>query len=286
VNDEALDLAFRTGLPFVGLRDHEHDPDLDLVVPPDAARFARVIPLTAADDHVRLAVAEPEPDLAALTPFLEGRRIELAIAPRDELDEVLGPPPPAAPEPESPPLEPAALQTGIEEGEAAEPDAEPLAAAEPEPEPVAAEPKPLTAEPEPEPVAAEPEPLTAKPEAEPLAAEPEPEAEPLAGEPEAEPLAAEPEPLTAKPEAEPLAAEPEPEPLAAAEPEPEPVAAEPYAFAPGVEAAAALETAGEPPSWLEVPRKRSWLRAIGRFLLYVLVLAVVCGAVAAYLLTR
>jgi hypothetical protein len=80
------------------------------------------------------------------------------------------------------------------------------------------------------------------------------------------------------------------EPAAPAEDEPpaaepvEPVAApapvvEHYAFAPD-------EPAGEAPSWLAPPPKRRWLRAIGRFLLYVLVLALVCGAVAAYLLTR
>jgi hypothetical protein len=39
--DEAIELAFRAGLPFVGLRDHEHDPELDRVVPPAAARAAR-----------------------------------------------------------------------------------------------------------------------------------------------------------------------------------------------------------------------------------------------------
>jgi MshEN domain len=207
VSDEAIALAFRTGLPYVGLRDYEHDPELDQVVPPDAARFARAIPLAAADDHVRLAVADPEPDLAALTPYLGERRVELAIAPRDELEELLGPPPPEPPE------------AVVEE----EPEPEPLAVAEPEA--VEAEPEPLGAEPEP-------------------------------------PAPAEPEPLAA--------AEPEPAPLAAAAPD---------SFAPAFPAT-------EEPSWLAPPRKRGWLRTIGRFLLYLLVLALICAAVAAYLLTR
>jgi Type II secretion system (T2SS), protein E, N-terminal domain len=219
LSDEALALAFRTGLPYVGLRDHEHDPELDHVVPLDAARFARVLPLTAADDHVRLAVADPEPDLAVLTPYLEGRRVELAIAPVDELEEILGPPPDE-------------VEVPVAEPEAAEP--EPLAPPEPEP---------------PEAAAATTDGIE----------EEVPAAEPLA--------AAEPEPL----------AEPEPEPPAPAEPEPPVV--EHYAFAPA-------EAPGEAPSWLAPPPKRRWLRAIGRFLLYVLVLAAVCGAVAAYLLTR
>jgi nicotinate-nucleotide--dimethylbenzimidazole phosphoribosyltransferase len=298
VSDEAIALAFRTGLPFVGLRDHEHDPELDLVVPPDVARFARAIPLTAADDHVRLAVADPEPDLAALTPYLGDRRVELAIAPRDELEEVLGPPPPEPPEPL------------VEE----EREREPLAAAEPKPL-AAAEPEPLAAD--------EAEPLAAAAEAEPLAADdlgPAADEAPGSEEAEAEPLAAaEPEPLAAEPPwAEPLAAaEAEPAPLAAddiepaadeapgseeaeaeplaavAEPEPEPPAAEPVAAAePEPSAPAAPDSlapafpATEEPSWLEPPRKRGWLRAIGRFLLYLIVLAVICGAVAAYLLTR
>ena len=209
MSDQAIALAFETGLPFVGLRDHEHDPELDSVIPPDAARFARAVPLSAADDHVRLAVADPDPDLAALEPYLGDRRIELAIAPREELDELLGPAPeappesvaaepvaaePVAAEPESG-LEPAPAESSGTEEE--EPEAEALAA---EPEPLTAEPEPLAAEAEAEPeaeaLAAEAE---AEPEAEPLAAEaePEPEAEPLAAaaeaEPEAEPLAAQPE---------------------------------------------------------------------------------------------
>jgi hypothetical protein len=231
VSDEAIALAFRTGLPYVGLRDHEHDPELDHLVPPDAARSARVLPLIAADDRVRLAVADPEPDLAALTPYLEGKQVELAIAPRAELEEILGPPPPAAPQ-------------DVEEPEAA-------TLAEPEPHEVE-----------------EPEAATVA----------EPEAEEVE-EPEAATLA-EPEPHEVA-EAEPLAEAEPPEVAAPASPEPAaaPVV-EHYAFSPEP------DDPGEAPSWLAPPPKRRWLRAIGRFLLYVLVLALVCGAVAAYLLTR
>jgi hypothetical protein len=292
VSDEAIALAFRSGLSYVGLRDHEHDPELDHLVPPDAARTARVLPLTAADDHVRLAVADPEPDLAVLTPYLEGRRVELAIAPREELEEILGPPPPEPPLFE-PPVEPAAAPAeGIEEEAlAAEPDAASTDSIEHEPLAAEAEPaEPRPAEPEAA-APAEAEPLDAEPlDAQPHAAA-EAEAEPVAAVPtDAEPLdpqphaAAEAEPAEPAPpatdsigeEAAPAEAEPDP----AAEPrEPAAPVVEHYAFAPD-------EPAGEAPSWLAPPPKRRWLRAIGRFLLYVLVLALVCGAVAAYLLTR
>jgi nicotinate-nucleotide--dimethylbenzimidazole phosphoribosyltransferase len=310
VSDEAIALAFGTGLPYVGLRDHEPNPELDDLVPPNAARSARVLPLTAADDRIRLAVADPEADLAPLTPYLEGKRVELAIAPREELEEILGPPP-LEPQVFEPPAEPAEAPTdGIEEEALAEPAAAPADSIEEEA--LVAETEPLVAEPA-EPAPAEPD-AAAPAEVEPAEAEPA-EAEPLEAEP-AEPapapaddigdeaLVAEPaqvsEPDSAAPaEAEPAAAEPAAptegvslvaEPAAPAEDEPpaaepvEPVAApapvvEHYAFAPD-------EPAGEAPSWLAPPPKRRWLRAIGRFLLYVLVLALVCGAVAAYLLTR
>jgi type II secretion system (T2SS) protein E len=111
--DEALALAFRAGLPFAGLRDHEHDPELDEVIPPDAARTARVLPLAADAQRVRLAVADAEPDLTALAAHLADRHVELTIAPREELDAILGPPPPppvVAPPPPAPVAEPAPEQ--------------------------------------------------------------------------------------------------------------------------------------------------------------------------------
>jgi hypothetical protein len=162
VTEDALALAFRTGLPYVGLRDHAHDPDLDRLIPPDAARRARATPLAADDDRVRLAVADPNTDLSTLDPYLAGRQVELAVSPREELDTILGPPPPAEPEqsaPEERP-EPAEEELAAEAAPVVEPEAAP--AAEPEPEPLAAEPEP------------EPEPLAAEPEHEPLAPEPEP----------------------------------------------------------------------------------------------------------------
>lgn len=121
MTDEALAVAFRTGMPYVGLRDHAHDPELDHLIPPDAARTARVVPLTADHDRIRLAVADPEPDLSALEPYLSGRQIHLALAPREELDRVLGPPPVRVAEPQ-----PIADESSAD-------DDEPLVAERPEP---------------------------------------------------------------------------------------------------------------------------------------------------------
>jgi Type II secretion system (T2SS), protein E, N-terminal domain len=170
VKDDALALAFRTGLPFVGLRDHQHDPELDRFIPPDAARAARVVLLSAGDDHLRLALADPEADLTALRPYLGDRRVELAVAAEDELEALLGPAlsTPLAPEPE-PEQPPALVEPPPErpaDGEPEEPKAEPIAAEpgepeQPKPEAIATEAQAAGAESEP--VAAEPQPVADEP---------------------------------------------------------------------------------------------------------------------------
>ena len=305
MSDDALALAFRAGLPFVGLRDHEPDPEVDRIVPPEAAAAAGVVALAASDDHVRFAVAHPDVNLGSLAPYLGNRRVELAIAPSAELEAIVG----AAPKPaaESPPAGQETLLPVTED--------EPLAAAEP-----------LTvAQP-----AAGAEPIT---EDEPLAAaEPGTEAQPLAaaepldpGEPPAaaEPIAEEEPPAVA----EAPAAEPQPQPLAAAEEQPRPTAAEllaavstpgaeellgatpaaqpddaehessqakvaaaeaqPEAEAPPVERYKAHPEPpdpGEDPSWLAPPSR---LKRVLRVLLVLMLLIVIAGgALLAYLLTR
>lgn len=161
MTDDALALAFRTGLPYVGLRGLAHDPDLDRFIAPDAARSARVVPLAADDDHIRVAAAGPEPDLAPLEPYLGGRRVEVAIAPADELEAILGPPPPPAAVSPAPPVLvlPAPPASAPEAVAPSGTEDEPLATeVEGAGEPLAAEPEPapLAAAPEPEPAAAEP----------------------------------------------------------------------------------------------------------------------------------
>ena len=121
--DEAIALAFEHGLPYAGLRDERND---DALVPGEVARVARVVALRADGDRVRLAAAEPEPDLSALHEHLGDRHAEIVIAPRAEIDAILGPAPPAATaepapiepetrEPEPPVAEPEAVADPVEE---------------------------------------------------------------------------------------------------------------------------------------------------------------------------
>jgi Type II secretion system (T2SS), protein E, N-terminal domain len=182
VTDDALALALRAGLPFVGLRDHEPDPGLDRLIPPDAARAARVVPLAAGEDHLRLAVADPEADITALAPYIRDLRVELAVADRDEVEAILGPPKPAATptpsddkasEPEVPDSEremtepgPAALE--IVEPEVAEPEVADSERAMTEPEPA----PPQVTRPEPEPAERDERSLADAPPTDPLAAGP------------------------------------------------------------------------------------------------------------------
>jgi hypothetical protein len=294
VSDDALALAFRAGLPFVGLRDHEPDPEVDRVVPAEAAAAAGVVALAASDDHVRFAVAHPDVNLGSLSPYLGNRRVELAIAPSAELEAIVG----AAPKPAAEPP-PAGQETLLPVTED-----EPLAAAEPlvVAEPVA-EADPITEE---EPLAAA-EPGT---EAQPLAAaEPLDPGEPPAG---AEPIAEEEPPAAAEaPDEQPprptaaellaavttpgaeelLGATPAEQP-ADAEREPAPaevaaVEAQPEAEAPPVERYKAHPEPpdpGEDPSWLAPPSR---LKRVLRVLLVLMLLIVIAGgALLAYLLTR
>jgi hypothetical protein len=307
VSDDALALAFRSGLPFVGLRDHEPDPEVDRIVPREAAAAAGVVALTASDDHVRFAVPHPGVNLSSLAPYLGNRRVELAIAPRAELEAIVGAAPraPAEPPPagqetllpvEGPPapVEPAEPSAATRVG-AAQPgtEGEPPAVAEPVPavEPLSAAPAGGAAQPGTEgepPAVAEPatvaEPTApAEPAAEPAGEEAPPTADELAAAaaaPGAEEL------LGATPAAEeavePAAAEPGPAPVqaAAAQAQPEPEAPPVERFKAHPEPA----EPGEEPSWLAPPSR---LQRVLRVLVIILMLLVVAGgALLAYLLTR
>jgi hypothetical protein len=250
--EDALAIAFRTGLPFVGLRDHAHDPDLDRLVPPDAARTARAIPLSADDDRIRLAVADPDTDLSTLDRYLAGRQVDLALAPREEIDTILGPPPPPGEEP------PEAARDGDE----------------------AAAPAALIADSEsqdagPEAVTLEGPPPTDIVETD---VEPSDEPDPVVAESETERVG-EPQPIVGEEAAttEPSALEPEP---VAAEAGPEPVAVAAQTEHPA-QSDADAELAGEVPSWLE-PRRRRWWRVVLAVLIVLVVLAVAAVAVVAF----
>jgi hypothetical protein len=268
VTDDALALAFRTGLPFVGLRDHAHDPELDRVIPPAAARAARVVPLVASDDRVRLAVAEPEPDISALAPYLGDRGVELAIADREELEAILGPPAPT--EPAAP--EPVDVATADAEAERSEPE--------------------LTEPQEPRAVGAEhDEAGEAEPSEPDLIESDGPRAvraeHDEAGEAErSEPKLTEPqEPRAAGAEHD-EAGEAEAQGADLMEPDEEMAAEEPAVLvAPGAAVAAEPdEVEGERPSWLEPPRRRR--RGLLVLVIVLLVLIVAGAALATYLMVR
>jgi hypothetical protein len=272
LTDDALALAFRTGLPYVGLRDHAHDPDLDRLIPPDAASVARAIPLAADDEHVRLAVADPDADLSTLAPYLTEREVELALAPREEIDAILGPPPAAG-------HEWAAAATGerwagAEEEGAVAAGAERHAADRPE---AGAEAEGAAAA-EDEPGAAD-EPWTADEEAGVAGAPPGDELERgslgAAADTREEPAPAtevEPESLAAEPEAAPATASSEQEPVAsdAATGGPEP-AASPPASPDNVDEVAPDEV----PSWLEPPSRKRRVLVTALFIVVLLIAAAV-----------
>jgi hypothetical protein len=296
LTEDALATAFRTGLPFVGLRDHAHDPDLDRLIPPDAARTARAIPLTADEDRIRLAVADPDTDLSTLDRYLAGRQVDLALAPREEIDTILGPPPPPREAPPEPATEEPESTAAEAEGPEALTDVEPepgrLDAAPTQATPSESAPEPAAdAEPQPDPLTVEPAPLAAGLETEGVAAgtdegpapidvagaevEPRAEPDPLVAEPEiervaeAEQVAGEGAATGEEPRSEPFAAQAAPEPAAAVEPaHPAPLSD------------ADTELDGEVPSWLE-PQRRRWWRVVLAVLLVLVVLAAAAVAVVA-----
>jgi hypothetical protein len=252
LTEEALALAFRSGLPFVGLRDHAHDPDLDRLIPLDAARTARAIPLTADDDHIRLAVADPDTDLSPLDQYLAGRQVDLALAPREEIDTILGPPPPPGEEPtEAAGEEPEHLASDAAEAVETE---EPEQLGEAKPEPVA--------QPDPQSLA------DAEPQS--LAEEAAPSEVATAGD---EAVVVGPGLGQAGPEM--VGAEPD-GPAGASPPEAEGIGPEAVAVA-----AADDELAGEVPSWLEPGRGR-WRRVLLAVLLVLVVLGLAAVAVVAF----
>ena len=95
MSDDALALAFRAGLPFVGpARPRARSRARRRRPARGRGRGRRACRSRPSDDHVRLAVAHPGVDLSALAPYIGERRVELAIASRAELEAIVGPPRP------------------------------------------------------------------------------------------------------------------------------------------------------------------------------------------------
>jgi MshEN domain len=246
-------LAGQKGLSFVSLREEQIDPEAIRMLSEDQARLFTALPIRFEEGTPVVAVADPTNDvLSRNIREALGQEPRFVVAPRSELDEVIGEAysgafqtvaAPAAPEPA-----PLRVDTSIQPTEepqaepelpdAYKPDPEPQPEPEPEPE-EQPEPQAPVFEATPEPVAAEPDPGPELRQAPELPAyEPEPAApvfETPAPEPEAESVPqAQPEP------------DPEPEPDSEPEPDPEPVFEAPAPVAEAPPAAPPLPVYEEP----------------------------------------
>ena len=84
--DFALELALRSGRPFMGLRDFTPDPELFVYLPFEVALAERVCPLGLEGDVFAIAGAFLDPDLSSVEQSYPHLTPELvAIAPRGEL---------------------------------------------------------------------------------------------------------------------------------------------------------------------------------------------------------
>jgi hypothetical protein len=97
--DDAVRIAFASGLPYAGLRDHRPDEPLLAAVP--TARALGLLPLALHGHHLTLATPSPTPDLGDLPAHFH---IILVISPADEIAAALA----RATPPEAPPPEPIA----------------------------------------------------------------------------------------------------------------------------------------------------------------------------------
>ena len=85
----ALELAARSGLPYLGLRGFLVDERLLLYVPQLVALAERVCPIVMVGDSLKLASAYLEPDLDSVRSRFPRLDLELVISPRDEILEAL-----------------------------------------------------------------------------------------------------------------------------------------------------------------------------------------------------
>jgi type II secretion system (T2SS) protein E len=85
----ALALAFRSGLPYRGLRRLAPDHRLFLYLPVHVAQRERVCPLALDDGELVVASAYLDPDLTYVTDRFPAVSISLAVSPRSEVLEAL-----------------------------------------------------------------------------------------------------------------------------------------------------------------------------------------------------
>jgi hypothetical protein len=86
----ALTVALERGLPYVGLRDLEPDPNLLLYLPAATAGAGDVVPLSREENVLELACAHPEPDLSPIRSRFPRLRLEVCISTAEEVRTVLG----------------------------------------------------------------------------------------------------------------------------------------------------------------------------------------------------
>lgn len=83
--DDALRLAFDSGLPYSGLRAFAPDPRLWHYVPLGYALEHGVVPVVLAGDVLHVAAATPGCDLSALRGIFPRLHVTLTLAPEREL---------------------------------------------------------------------------------------------------------------------------------------------------------------------------------------------------------
>jgi hypothetical protein len=87
--DDALRIAFESGLRYSGLRGFSVDERLWHYLPPGVALRERVVPVILAGDVLTVAASRPDPDLSALQRSLPNLRLDVVIAPADEIERAL-----------------------------------------------------------------------------------------------------------------------------------------------------------------------------------------------------
>ena len=81
----ALTLALDSGLPYVGLRGLAPDPGLLVYLPAALARTSELVPLSLADNLLRLACASPDVDLEAIRSRFPRLALEVSLSGVDEI---------------------------------------------------------------------------------------------------------------------------------------------------------------------------------------------------------
>jgi hypothetical protein len=81
----ALTMALDSGLPYVGLRGVNPDPNLLLYLPAGLARTADVVPLSLEENLLGLACASPDTDLEPIRSRFPRLALEVCLSGADEI---------------------------------------------------------------------------------------------------------------------------------------------------------------------------------------------------------